>query len=123
MCTMLHRNICIKIPSFYQNIAKTIKQKKIIFSCIRPSLSKIKNYIVFSYNKNSKYILACILSFNNLSIKVMRTRSIFQKKQKKLFCFLLVSGITNLYVRRIPDIKRVVLLCIEIRMVRIYPIR
>jgi hypothetical protein len=29
------------------------------------SLKDKKNYIVFSYNKNSKYILACILSFNN----------------------------------------------------------
>jgi len=27
---------------------------------------------------------------------------------KKYFCLLLVSGITNLYVKRIPDIKNIV---------------
>ena len=43
--------------------------------------------------------------FNNQFIKVTRTRPIFQKFQKKLFCFLLISGVTTLYVRRIPDIK------------------
>ena len=43
--------------------------------------------------------------FNNLFIKVTRTRPIFQKFQKKLFYFLLISEITTLYVRRIPDIK------------------
>ena len=42
---------------------------------------------------------------NNQFIKVTRTRSIFQKKLKKLSCFLLVSGVTTLYVRCIPDIK------------------
>ena len=45
--------------------------------------------------------------FNNQFIKVMRTWPIFQKKY---FCFVLMSGITNLYVKRIPDIKKVVLL-------------
>jgi len=54
----------------------------------------------------------------------MRTIPIFQKIPKKLFCFLLVSGITNLYVKHIPDIKKIVLLCIDIRTVRFfYPIR
>ena len=48
--------------------------------------------------------------FNNQFIKVMRTWPIFQKNQKKIFCFVLMSGITNLYVKRIPDIKKVVLL-------------
>ena len=45
-------------------------------------------------------------AFNNQFIKVMRTLPIFQKNI--LFCFM--SGITNLYVKRIPDIKKVVLL-------------
>jgi hypothetical protein len=45
--------------------------------------------------------------FNNQFIKVMRTWPIFQKKK---ICFVLMSGITNLYVKRIPDIKKVVLL-------------
>jgi len=48
--------------------------------------------------------------FNNQFIKVTRTWPKFQKFKKKLFCFLLISGITNLYVKRIPDIKKVVLL-------------
>jgi hypothetical protein len=48
--------------------------------------------------------------FNNQFIKSMRTRPIFQKKTQKIFCFLLVSRITNLYVKRIPDIKKVFLL-------------
>ena len=43
--------------------------------------------------------------FNNQFIKVMRTRLIFQKIQKKLFCFLLIYRVTNLHVRRILDIK------------------
>ena len=43
--------------------------------------------------------------FNNQFIKVTRTRPIFQKNSKKIFCFLLISGVMILYVRRIPDIK------------------
>jgi len=43
--------------------------------------------------------------FNNQFIKVTRTRPIFQKFQKKLFCFLLIFGVTTLYIKRIPDIK------------------
>jgi hypothetical protein len=62
------------------------------FSCIRPSLSKVKkkNHIVFSYNKeNFKYIyISMHFGFNNQFIKVTRTRPIFQKNQKNiLFCF------------------------------------
>ena len=34
----------------------------------------------------------------------------FQKNPKQLFSSLLISGITNLYVKRIPDIKKIVLL-------------
>jgi len=45
--------------------------------------------------------------FNNQCIKVMRTWPIFQKFQKKYF-FLLISGIMNLYVKRTPDIKKIV---------------
>jgi hypothetical protein len=48
--------------------------------------------------------------FNNQFIKVTRTWSIFQKISKKIFCFVLVSGIMNLYVKHIPDIKNVFLL-------------
>jgi hypothetical protein len=54
--------------------------------------------------------LTGIFCFNNQFIKVTRTRPIFQKFQKKLFCFLLIYGIMNLYVKRIPNIKKVFLL-------------
>ena len=47
--------------------------------------------------------------FNNQFIKAMRTRLIFQKTPKK-YIFFLVSRIMNLYVKRIPDIKKIVLL-------------
>jgi len=60
--------------------------------------------------------------FNNQFIKVMRTWSIFQKYPKKLFCFLLISGIMNLYVKRTPNIKKVVFL-FDTRTVRFYPIK
>jgi hypothetical protein len=66
----------------------------------------------YTTKKTKKYI--CYFSmhfgFNNQFIKVMRTWPIFQKIKKKYFCFVLISGITNLYVKRIPDIKKVVLL-------------
>jgi len=48
--------------------------------------------------------------FNNQFIKVTRIWPLFQKFKKKIFCFVLVSGITNLYVKRIPDIKKVFVL-------------
>ena len=44
--------------------------------------------------------------FNNQFIKVMRTWPIFQKFQKNYFVFLLISKITNVYVKRTPDIKK-----------------
>jgi hypothetical protein len=55
--------------------------------------------------------------FNNQFIKVTRIWPIFQKNPKILFCFLLISGITNLYIKRTPDIKKVVFL-FDDRMVR-----
>jgi hypothetical protein len=48
--------------------------------------------------------------FNNQFIKITRTWPLFQKNPKQLFSSLLISGITNLYVKRIPDIKKIVLL-------------
>ena len=68
-----------------------------------------KNYIVFSYNKKSKYVLACILALITSLLKPWELRQYFKKIQK-IFCFVLVSEIMNLYVKCIPDIKRVVLL-------------
>ena len=48
--------------------------------------------------------------FNNQFIKVTRIWPIFQKNLKKIILFLFISGITNLHVKRIPDIKTIVLL-------------
>jgi len=45
--------------------------------------------------------------FNNQFIKFKRTIGQNIKNKKKIFCVVLVSGITNLYVKGIPDIKRV----------------
>jgi hypothetical protein len=72
---------------------------------------KAKNHIVFSYNKENfkKYVLACILASITSLLKSREFGQYF-KNSKKIFCFVLVSGITNLYVKHIPDIKKVFLL-------------
>jgi len=69
------------------------------------------NHIVFSYNKGNLiyiyiyiYILACILALITSLLKLRELGQYF-KIPKKLFYFLLISGVTTLYVRRIPDIK------------------
>jgi hypothetical protein len=47
--------------------------------------------------------------YNNQFIKAIRSRPILKKKNtQKIFCFLLVSEIKNLYVKHISDIKEVV---------------
>jgi hypothetical protein len=71
------------------------------------SLKKI--HIIFSYNKeNPKNVLACILALITSLLKSWELGQYFKKNPKKLFCFLLISRITNLYVKRTPDIKKVV---------------
>ena len=50
--------------------------------------------------------------FNNQFIKVNRTFANISKTTKILFCFALVLGITNLYIKCIYDIKNVFLLTI-----------
>ena len=55
--------------------------------------------------KISKIYISMHFGFNNQFIKVVKTRLIFQKFQKKLFCFLLITGVTTLYVKHILDIK------------------
>jgi hypothetical protein len=62
------------------------------------------------------------LGFNNQFIKVTRTRPTFQKTPKKIFYFPLISGIMNLYVKRTPDIKKIVFL-FDVSTIRFYPIR
>jgi hypothetical protein len=44
--------------------------------------------------------------FNNQFIKVKKTLEKIAKIPKKIFCFVLVSGITNLYVNVFPILKR-----------------
>ena len=45
--------------------------------------------------------------FNNQFIKVKRILAKISKTTIILFCLILVSGITNLYVKRIPDFKKI----------------
>jgi hypothetical protein len=71
--------------------------------------TKKKSCIFIQQRKLQKKNISMHFGFNNQFIKVTRTRPIFQKKSK-IFCFVLMSGITNLYVKRILDIKKVVLL-------------
>jgi hypothetical protein len=63
--------------------------------------------------------------FNNQFIKSHENLvNISKKKSKnqKIFCFALISGITNLYIKCIPDIKKGISF-IDIRPVRFHPIR
>jgi len=70
------------------------------------SLKKIISY--FHAKKNfKKYVLACILALITNLLKPWELDQYF-KKLKKVFCFVLISGIMNLYVKRIPSIKNIV---------------
>jgi len=74
------------------------------------SLKDKKKIISFFYTENTKiqkYVLACILALITSLLKAWELGQYF-KNSKKIFCFLLFSGITNLYVKRIHDIKKVV---------------
>ena len=77
-----------------------------MFLCIRSSVSNLKNHIVFSYVKKKQYF-SIHFGFNNQFIKVKRTLAKISKTTKILFFFILVSRIMNLYVKRIPDIKKI----------------
>jgi len=76
------------------------------------SLKAKKSYRIFIQQrklKKNNIILACILALITSLLKSRELWPIFQKI-KKIFCFVLMSGITNLYVKHNPDIKKVVLL-------------
>ena len=75
-----------------------------MFLCIRPSVSNLKNHIVFSYVK--KQYFSIHFGFNNQFIKVKRTLAKISKTTN-FFFIILVSRIINLYVKRIPDIKKI----------------
>jgi hypothetical protein len=61
-------------------------------------------------------------SFNNQFIKVKRTLAKISKTTKILFCFVLVSGIINLYVKHILNIKKVFSFD-DLEQLGFYPIR
>ena len=67
-------------------------------------------------------MLLHVFLFNNKFIKSIRIWSIFQKHQK-INVFILISKITNLYVRSILDIKRKknAKICLDSRMTRFDP--
>jgi hypothetical protein len=75
--------------------------------------------VYFIHQKNN--VLACILA---LITSLLKSREYWPKyqKQKKIFCVVLVSGIMNLYVKRIPDIKKVFSFD-DIEQLGFYPIR
>jgi hypothetical protein len=91
-------------------LSKNWKKNVFVFMHTVKSLKKI--HIVFSYNKeNPKNVLACILALITSLLKSWELGQYFKKSNKNiLFCFVLVSGITNFYVKCITDIKKVVLL-------------
>ena len=52
--------------------------------------------------------------FNNHFIKVKRTLANISKNIKKYFCLVLIPGIMNLKVKRIPSIKKFFLIiCLD----------
>jgi hypothetical protein len=75
------------------------------------SLKAKNSYSIFIQQRKlqKKKALACILA---LITSLLKSRELGQyfKKIQKIFCFVLMSEITNLYVKRIPDIQKVFLL-------------
>jgi len=80
-----------------------------MFLCIRPSVSKLKNHIVF-FILEINNVLACILALITNLLKSREHWLKFQKTTKILFCLSFSIWGTNLHVKRIPDIKTIVLL-------------
>jgi hypothetical protein len=63
--------------------------KYVLFLCIRPSVSKLKNHIVFFIHQKKKQCFIMHFGFNNQFIKVKRTLAKISKTNKNfiLFCF------------------------------------
>jgi hypothetical protein len=76
---------------------------------------KKKHIIYFHTTKIQKYVLTCILA---LITSLLKLRELAQYFKNSNF-FSLVSGVTTLYLRCIPDINYFV----DFRTVRFYPIR
>jgi len=83
---------------------KLKKRKKNVFVHTAKCLKAKKSYCVFHTPKKNCFSMH--FGFNNQFIKVKRTLAKISKTTKILCCFVLVSRITNLYVKRIPDIKK-----------------
>ena len=81
---------------------------------------KEKSHHIFIRQKFKKYVLACILALITSLLKSRELGQYFKKKNQKIFCFLLISGIMNLYVKHTPDIKKVVFL-FDISTIRFLP--
>jgi len=83
----------IKILGFRQNFQKkTCFEKRKMFLCIRPSISKLKNHMMFFIKKKNN-VLACILALITSLLESTEHWLKFQKQQKFHFVCLLVSGV------------------------------
>jgi len=97
---------------------KTCFEKRKMFLCIRPSISKLKNHMVFFIQKK-KQCFSMHFGFDNQFIRVKRTLAKISKTTKILFCLSFSIRGTILHVIHIPDIK-----CFSnVRTVRFYPIK
>jgi hypothetical protein len=109
-------NAVLKYLVFFKNNFKNI-------FCFHAydQISQIKNHIIFSYKKKfKKYVLVCILALITSLLKSQELDQYFKKKPKKIFCSLLIFRIINLYVKRTPDIKKVVFL-FDVSTIRFLP--
>ena len=108
---ILHRknkNLVLKYMVFV-NFWKVQKQiflkKEKCFLCIQPSISKLKNHIVFSIHQKRVIFLACILALISSLLKSWERWLKFQKQQNFLFYLSFSIRGTTLHVRRISDIS------------------
>jgi len=79
-------------------------EKNALFSYIQPKIKK--NHIVVSYNIENFKKKMSYHAFSVIITSSLKSRELGQYlKNKKIFCFHLVSRITILYVRHTLDIK------------------
>ena len=90
----------------YQVFIKTLNFffKKTRFYFMHTAKYLKKNISYFHTTKIQKYVLTCILVLITSLLKLRKLGQYF-KNSKKIIFFLLVSGVTTLYVRCISDIK------------------
>jgi hypothetical protein len=102
------QNPVLKYPVFVKTfkIQKTLKKN--VFVHTAKCLKAKKSYCVFIHEKNN--VLACILALITSLLKSREHWPKFQKTKKILFCLSFSIRGTNLHVKRIPDIKTIVLL-------------